>query len=162
LTPGADVLAGRAGGGGDPLIAGVSTGALGAEDLVKLLHREVSEGVAAIHEDDRRPSAANGHSADRQVINAGVYVLDALAKDPAGIAYANFLYAGTDVKTLALARDTRDEYWEPTPEAAFRRDYPLTRFTTVFLDRARAARRPEVEGIFALHSESRRNEGRPR
>jgi phosphate transport system substrate-binding protein len=78
----------------------------------------------------------NGRSADGQVINAGVYVLDALAKDPVGIAYANFLYAGTDVKTLALARDTRDKYWEPTPEAAFRREYPLTRFTTVFLDRA--------------------------
>ena len=77
----------------------------------------------------------NGRSPDGQVINAGVYVLDALAKDPAGIAYANFLYAGTDVKTLALARDTGNEYWEPTPEAAFRRDYPLTRFTTVFLDR---------------------------
>jgi phosphate transport system substrate-binding protein len=78
----------------------------------------------------------NGYRADGQVINAGVYVLDALAKDPAGIAYANFLYAGPDVKALALARGTGDRYWEPTRENAFRRDYPLTRFTTVFLDRA--------------------------
>ena len=44
----------------------------------------------------------NGHRTDGQVINAGVYVLDALAKDPAGTAYANFLYSGPDVKALAL------------------------------------------------------------
>lgn len=78
----------------------------------------------------------NGHQADGQVINAGVYVLDALAKDPAGIAYANFLYAGPDVKALALAHGAGDQYWEPTRKNAFQRNYPLTRFTMVFLDRA--------------------------
>lgn len=79
----------------------------------------------------------NGHRPDGQVINAGVYVLDALAKDPDGIAYANFLYAGPDVKALALSKtqgaDAR--YVDPTRENAFRRVYPLTRFTNVFLDR---------------------------
>jgi phosphate transport system substrate-binding protein len=79
----------------------------------------------------------NGHPANGQVINAGVYVLDALAKDPAGIAYANFLYAGPKVKALGLSRSigAGEKYWEPTRENAFRRDYPLTRLTTVFLDR---------------------------
>ena len=49
----------------------------------------------------------NGHSADGQVINAGVYVLNALANDPDGIAYANFLYAGPEVKAVALS----SAYW---------------------------------------------------
>ena len=74
---------------------------------------------------------------DGQVINAGVYVLEALAKDPAGIAYANSLYAGPHVKALPLSRTEGPtaKYWEPTSQNVFRRDYPLTRFTTVFLDR---------------------------
>lgn len=77
----------------------------------------------------------NSYRANGQVVNAGVYVLNALAKDPEGIAYANFLYASPDVKALALARGTGNRYWEPTRENAFQRSYPLTRFTTVFLDR---------------------------
>lgn len=81
----------------------------------------------------------NGHRTDGQVINAGVYVLDALAKDPYGIAYANFLYAGPKVKALALSRNPeppeKTGYWYPTRENVFHREYPLTRFTTVFLDR---------------------------
>ncbi len=77
----------------------------------------------------------NSYPANGQVINAGVYVLNALAKDPEGIAYANVLYAGPTVKALALARGAGDRYWEPTRENAFQRNYPLTRFTTVFLDR---------------------------
>lgn len=79
----------------------------------------------------------NGHQPDGQVINAGVYVLDALAKDPNGIAYANFLYAGPSVKALALSKSEGADarYVEPTRENAFQRAYPLTRFTTAFLDR---------------------------
>ena len=79
----------------------------------------------------------NGHQPDGQVINAGVFVLDALAKDPDGIAYANFLYAGPSVKSLALSKTqgVNARYVEPTRENAFWRDYPLTRFTSVFLDR---------------------------
>ena len=79
----------------------------------------------------------NGHQADGEVINAGVYVLDALAKDPDGIAYANFLYAGPQVKALALSKlgGSKARYWEPTRENAFQRRYPLTRFTTLALNR---------------------------
>ena len=79
----------------------------------------------------------NGHRADGEVINAGVYVLDALAKDPDGIAYANFLYARPAVKSLSLSKTQGPgaKYWEPTRQNAFLRKYPLTRFTTVFLDR---------------------------
>jgi phosphate transport system substrate-binding protein len=79
----------------------------------------------------------NGHQSNGEVINAGVYVLDALAKDPDGIAYANFLYAGPDVKALALSRNQGSgaTYWAPTRENAFQRNYPLTRFTTAVIDR---------------------------
>ena len=86
---------------------------------------------------DKLQDFDNGHRPDGQVINAGVYVLDALAKDPAGIAYANFLYAGPQVKALPLSwtEGPTAKYWEPTSQNVFRRDYPLTRFTTVFLDR---------------------------
>jgi phosphate transport system substrate-binding protein len=80
----------------------------------------------------------NGHSADGQVINAGVYVLNALANDPDGIAYANFLYAGPKVKAIALssASGPQANFWQPTLENAVTRNYPLTRFTTVFVDQA--------------------------
>lgn len=80
----------------------------------------------------------NGRSADGQVINAGAYVLEALANDPDGIAYANVLYAGPNVKAIALSRSSGSQviYWNPTIENAFNRDYPLTRFTTVFVDKA--------------------------
>jgi phosphate transport system substrate-binding protein len=79
----------------------------------------------------------NGRQPNGEVINAGVFVLDALAKDPDGIAYANFLYAGPEVRALALSKNEsfHATYWEPTRPNAFRRDYPLTRFTTVFLNR---------------------------
>jgi phosphate transport system substrate-binding protein len=79
----------------------------------------------------------NGHSADGQVINAGVYVLKALAKDPDGIAYANFLYAVPEVRAIALSSvSAPDNYWEPTTQNAINRDYPLTRFTNVFVNKA--------------------------
>ena len=77
----------------------------------------------------------NGRTVNGEVINAGVYVLDALAKDPFGIAYANVLYMNSKVKTLALAAKEGGPYIEPTQENVWRRAYPLTRFTHVFINR---------------------------
>ena len=77
----------------------------------------------------------NGRTAGGEVINAGQYVLDALAKDPYGIAYANVLFTNPSVKTLALAAMDGGPYVEPSKENAWRRAYPLTRFTTVFINR---------------------------
>ena len=77
----------------------------------------------------------NGRTAGGEVINAGQYVLDALAKDPNGIAYANVLFTNPSVKTLALAAMDGGPYVEPSKENAWRRAYPLTRFTTVFINR---------------------------
>lgn len=77
----------------------------------------------------------NGRRPDGEIINAGVYVLDALAKDRFGIAYANVLYANPDVKTVALARTAAGPYVEPTKENVWRRAYPITRFTNLVINR---------------------------
>lgn len=77
----------------------------------------------------------NGRDAKGEIINAGVYVLDALAKDPYGIAFANVLYANSNVKTVALAEHDSGPFIEPTKENAWRRAYPITRNTNVVLNR---------------------------
>jgi phosphate transport system substrate-binding protein len=84
---------------------------------------------------DRLIAFDNGHQANGEVINAGVYVLDALAKDPSGIAFANYLYAGPQVKAIALGPGNHLGFSSPTWDSVFLRQYPLTRITTVFLDR---------------------------
>ena len=77
----------------------------------------------------------NGRDAKGEIINAGVYVLDALAKDRYGIAFANVLYANPDVKTVALAAHEGGPFIEPTKENAWRRAWPITRDTNVVLNR---------------------------
>jgi phosphate transport system substrate-binding protein len=77
----------------------------------------------------------NGHDAHGEVINAGVYVLDALAKDRYGIAFANVLYGNPSVKTIALSGTPDGPYIEPTRENVWRRAYPITRNTNVVLNR---------------------------
>jgi len=77
----------------------------------------------------------NGREPNGEVINAGVYVLDALARDRFGIAYANVLYANPSVKTVALSRIDGGPYVEPTKENVWRRAYPITRFTNLVINR---------------------------
>jgi phosphate transport system substrate-binding protein len=77
----------------------------------------------------------NGRDAKGGVINAGVYILEALAQDPYGIAYANVLFANPDVKTVALAAAAGGEFIEPTIENVWRRAYPITRYTNVVINR---------------------------
>ena len=77
----------------------------------------------------------NGKDEKGEVINAGVYILQALAKDPVGIAFANVLYANPEVRALALANKEAGPYVEATKETTWKREYPITRFTTVYLNR---------------------------
>jgi phosphate transport system substrate-binding protein len=77
----------------------------------------------------------NGRDAKGEVINAGVYVLRALEDDPYGIAYANVMYGNPSVKALPLARSEGSPYIEPTKENIWRRAYPITRYTTVAINR---------------------------
>ena len=77
----------------------------------------------------------NGRDPSGEVINAGVYILQALAKDPDGIAFANVLYANPQVKTVALAIKEGQPYIEPSRETVWRRTYPISRFTTAYVNR---------------------------
>jgi phosphate transport system substrate-binding protein len=77
----------------------------------------------------------NGRDAKGEVINAGFYILDAVAKDKYGIGFANPLFENPGVKTLALAENDGGPYYEPTRENAWRRNYPITRYSTVFINR---------------------------
>lgn len=77
----------------------------------------------------------NGHEANGEVINAGVYILKALAKDPDGIAFANLLYANSEVKQVGLAEHAGDTFVLATPETIWDRSYPLHRFSTLFINR---------------------------
>ena len=78
---------------------------------------------------------ANGRTATGDVINAGIYILDALRLDPEGIAFANVLFENPGVKKLALTEHDGGPAIEPNPENAWRRSYPLTRYSTVFINR---------------------------
>jgi phosphate transport system substrate-binding protein len=77
----------------------------------------------------------NGREPNGEVINAGVYILQALAKDPYGIAYANVLYANPMVKTLALASGAGEPFYAPTRQNVWLRRYPISRFTTLAINR---------------------------
>jgi phosphate transport system substrate-binding protein len=75
-------------------------------------------------------------AADGSVIDGGQLMLDALAKDPYGIAYANVRFMNPSVKTLAVASKDGGPFIEPTKENVWKRAYPITRFTNVFINRA--------------------------
>jgi phosphate transport system substrate-binding protein len=77
----------------------------------------------------------NGRQPNGDVINAGVYVLQALQYDPDGIAYANPLYQNDDVRVVPLAYKTGEPFVEPTKYTTWTRNYPLTRFTMVYMNR---------------------------
>lgn len=77
----------------------------------------------------------NGRTAAGEVINAGTYILDTVAKDPLAIGFANVLFENPGVKRLALSERTDQPAVEPVLESAWRRRYPLTRFSTAFVNR---------------------------
>ena len=77
----------------------------------------------------------NGHETNGEVINAGVYILKALAADPDGIAFANLLYANPEVKQVGLAEHAGGPYVVATAETIWDRTYPLHRFSTLYLNR---------------------------
>jgi len=74
-------------------------------------------------------------NADGYPVEAGKQIVDALARDPFGIAVSSLRYANSQVKPLALAADEAGPYFEPTAETLIARDYPLTRAITIYLSR---------------------------
>jgi len=77
----------------------------------------------------------NGRTAGGEVINAGTYILDAVAKDPEGIGFANVLFENPKVRSVALGERDGGPFFAPSVETAWRREYPLTRYSTVFINR---------------------------
>ena len=78
----------------------------------------------------------NGRDAKGEVINAGTYVTQALARDPNGIGFSNVMFENPDVKAVALSVGDSGPFVLPSKESAFQRAYPLTRYSTVFINRA--------------------------
>lgn len=77
----------------------------------------------------------NGRTPKGDVINAGTYILDAVAKDPDGIGFANVLFENPGVKRIGLAEREGQPFVMPTKENAFHRTWPLTRYSTAFINR---------------------------
>ncbi len=77
----------------------------------------------------------NGHHPNGKVINAGVYILKALANDPDGIAFANLQYTNDEVKQVGLAERAGEPFVLATPETIWDRSYPLYRFSTLYINR---------------------------
>ncbi len=66
----------------------------------------------------------------------GRRIVDALAHDPAGIAIACVCDATASVKTVALSFESGGPFVMPTAESVQRRQYPLARPVSIFVDRA--------------------------
>jgi phosphate transport system substrate-binding protein len=77
----------------------------------------------------------NGRDSNGEVINAGVYILKALAADPDGIAFANLQYTNPDIKQVGLAEHEGGPFVLATPETIWDHTYPLHRFSTLYINR---------------------------
>ncbi|MDB6113509.1 MAG: hypothetical protein JWQ62_454, partial [Lacunisphaera sp.] len=64
----------------------------------------------------------------------GQQILDALAKNPSGIAISNVRYANPAVRPLALARREGEPFYEPTKANLIAQTYPLVRIIPAFID----------------------------
>ena len=72
---------------------------------------------------------------DGSIYDHGQQILDALAKDPFGIAVSNARYAGPDVKPLALAVDRNGPFVQASKRTLIDSSYPLARTIPAVVDR---------------------------
>ena len=66
----------------------------------------------------------------------GQQILDALARNPAGIAISNVRYANPLVRALPLARAAGEPFYAPTKANLIAQTYPLGRIIPAFIDQA--------------------------
>lgn len=78
---------------------------------------------------------AHINNADGTIYDHGQQILDALAKDPHGIAVSNIRYAGPDVKPLALAHTPAGPFVTVSEATLIDASYPLTRTLPAVIDR---------------------------
>ncbi|MFI5336226.1 MAG: PstS family phosphate ABC transporter substrate-binding protein [Opitutales bacterium] len=74
------------------------------------------------------------HRPDGSQYDHGQQILDALARDPAGIAISNVRYANPGVRALPLARAAGEPFYAPTPANLIAQTYPLGRIIPAFVD----------------------------
>ena len=67
--------------------------------------------------------------------DGGQMMLDALAKDPNGVAFSGALYSHPDVKPVAIAATAAGPFVAASERTVMDHSYPLTRIITLFLDR---------------------------
>jgi len=79
---------------------------------------------------------ADGRHADGTDYDASEQTMDALVKDPYGLAVSNLHYTEADVKALALAKGEGTPYVLATRETLMNGSYPLTRMTYAFVNQA--------------------------
>lgn len=72
---------------------------------------------------------------DGSVYDSGQQILDALAKDPYGIAVSNVRYAGADVRPLALGMTPAGPFYAVDKQSLIDGTYPLTRRIPAVIDR---------------------------
>ena len=71
---------------------------------------------------------------DLREFNKPKDILDALAKDPAGIGVADLTYSNAGVKAIAVSADD-ERFYEPTRENLIAQRYPLTRIAFAYVNR---------------------------
>jgi len=71
---------------------------------------------------------------DGRIYDHGQQILDALARDPYGIAVSNIRYAGPEVEPLALGADPAGPFYQATPRTLIERLYPLARTLPAVVD----------------------------
>ena len=72
---------------------------------------------------------------DGHVIQHGQLILEALAKDPAGIAISNVRFANPEVRPLPLGWDAKRGFVAASDATLISRTYPLGRIIPAFVDR---------------------------
>jgi phosphate transport system substrate-binding protein len=72
---------------------------------------------------------------DGSIYDHGQQILDALAKDPAGIAVSNIRYAGPLVRPLALGKTTAGPFIQASKASLIDGSYPLARRLPAVIDR---------------------------
>lgn len=77
---------------------------------------------------------AHINNADGTIYDHGQQILDALARDPSGIAVSNIRYAVPEVKALALAATADGPFVEVSEASLIDQHYPLTRTLPAVID----------------------------
>ena len=74
-------------------------------------------------------------NADGSIYDHGQQILDALARDPGGIAVSNIRYAGDSVRALALGNSDKGPFVQASKASLIDGSYPLARTIPAIVDR---------------------------